>query len=469
MRPAVESSRELDVKRFLERIYRRCPVVLQDLVVSVEGFRIERARYSAAFWSQYAEALRRARLEPSAVAEYRDSKIRDLVEGAVAGTIYYKELFKKLGLKAADIRNANDLSVLPILSKEFVRGNPDLFVSALVDKKDTVTCSTSGTTGSGLVFPATKAAVREQWAIWWRFRNLHGIRYGTWCGYFGGRLIVPATEKSAPFWRVNRPGRQVIFSSYHLSESTVDAYVDEIERREIPWLHGYPSSLALLAAMVLDRGRRVTTVSHVSIGSENLNEHQSSMIEQAFGVRPIQHYGMAEGVANFSECANGHLHLDEDYAFAEFIPQVDGDGFRIIGTNFSNPAFPLLRYDVGDIAIAPIEIECSGSRMLRVVSKIDGRADDYLVAKDGTRIGRLGPIFKDMTSIRESQFTQTTVGQALLRVVKRAGYSAADERKLNELLFERLGGGVDVAIEYVSEIQKTKSGKLRLVVNRIAE
>jgi len=48
-------------------------------------------------------------------------------------------------------------------------------------------------------------------------------------------------------------------------------------------------------------------------------------------------------------------------------------------------------------------------------------------------------------------------------------YSAADERKLKELLFERLGGGVDVAIEYVSEIQKTKSGKLRLVVNGIAE
>lgn len=457
------------MKGILEKIYRKCPAVMQNLAVSAEGFRIERERYSTEFWSQYAEALRRAHWESSAVAEYRDGKIRDLVEGAVAGTIYYNELFKKLGLKAADIRSASDLSVLPILSKELVRENPALFVSKLVDKKETVKCSTSGTTGSGLVFPSTKAAVREQWAIWWRFRNVHGIRYGTWCGYFGGRLIVPASGKNAPFWRVNVPGRQVLFSSYHLNDSSVDAYIGEIERRGIPWLHGYPSSLALLASMVLDRGRRITTVSHVSIGSENLNEHQSSMIQEAFGVRPIQHYGMAEGVANFSECANGHLHLDEDYAFAEFIPQAVGDGFRIVGTNFSNPAFPLLRYDVGDVATAPLVVDCSSSKMSRVVSKIDGRADDYLVAKDGTKIGRLGPIFKSMTKIRESQFVQTLIGQALLRVVKRPGYDEADEHHLKELLFERLGGGVDVAIEYVSEIEKTKSGKLRLVVNRISD
>ena len=52
----------------------------------------------------------------------------------------------------------------------------------------------------------TLAAIQEQWAIWWRYRRLHGLQFNTWCGYFGGRSVVPLTQKRPPLWRFNRAG-----------------------------------------------------------------------------------------------------------------------------------------------------------------------------------------------------------------------------------------------------------------------
>jgi len=65
-------------------------------------------------------------------------------------------------------------------------------------------------------------------------------------------------------------------------------------------------------------------------------------MEAAFGLRPIQHYGMAEGVANISQCENGKLHVDEDFAAVECLPIDEGgesDCYKVIGTNVSAPHY----------------------------------------------------------------------------------------------------------------------------------
>jgi len=43
----------------------------------------------------------------------------------------------------------------------------------------------------------------------------------------------------------------------------------------------------------------------ITVGAENLLPQQADLIEQAFGARPRQHYGMAEAIANSSECERG--------------------------------------------------------------------------------------------------------------------------------------------------------------------
>ncbi len=100
--------------------------------------------------------------------------------------------------------------------------------------------------------------------------------------------------------------------------------------------------------------------------------------------------------------------------------------FRIVGTNFTNIAFPLLRYDTVDIATITGKI-CDCGRTGRVVDKIDGRSEDYIVLKNGAKIGRLDQIFKDLVNIKEAQIYQREKGKIEIKVVRNKEYSSCDE------------------------------------------
>jgi phenylacetate-CoA ligase len=273
-----------------------------------------------------------------------------------------------------------------------------------------------------------------------------------------------------PFWRVNYPGRQVLFSGYHMSSQNLSAYVGELRRRRPPWLHGYPSLLALVATYLLESGTDLGYgVRWVTTGAENLLQQQAAVIERALGVRPIQHYGLAEGAANISQCELGTLHVDEDFAAVEFIP-VGQDGLhRIVGTNFANPATPLLRYDTQDLALLQGGASCNCGRAGRIVEQVDGRREDYVVLRNGVRVGRMDHIFKDMVNVREAQIHQARCGEITIRVVRSEHYGAHDEEAILRETVKRLGTETEVRIEYWDALPRSAAGKLRFVVSDLAE
>ncbi len=282
--------------------------------------------------------------------------------------------------------------------------------------------------------------------------------------------MVPIQRNQPPFWRINRPGKQVMFSTYHLKPSNCRLYFEEIQRRNLKWLHGYPSALAVFAAYIQEEGLDTNrAIDIVTVGAESLLPQQTALIERVFQCAVRQHYGQAEGVANISECPNGKLHVDEDYSFVEFIP-IDGvpDSFRMIGTNWTNDAFPLLRYDTGDLVKMTKDASCNCGRSGRVIDDIDGRKEDSVLLPNGVKIGRLDHIFKDLIHVKEAQFRQEEIGSVQICVVKGRGYDEANEEKL--LLSEsrkRLGNDIAIEIQYVDSIERTRSGKLRFVVSNL--
>jgi phenylacetate-CoA ligase len=90
-----------------------------------------------------------------------------------------------------------------------------------------------------------------------------------------------------------------------------------------------------------------------------------------------------------------------------------------------------------------------------------------VVLRDGTRIGRLDHILKDMGNVREAQFYQEAPGAVVLRVCRAAGYAAADEERLLREARSRLGDSTEIAVEYHERIPRGATGKLRFVVSRI--
>lgn len=113
--------------------------------------------------------------------------------------------------------------------------------------------------------------------------------------------------------------------------------------------------------------------------------------------------------------------------------------------------------------------KCKCGRTSRVIDRIIGRDDDILILKSGAKIGRLDHIFKDSINIIEAQFNQKAKGSAQLKIVKNDLYGEKDECLVLENVKEKLGDDFSITLSYVNEIERTKSGKLKLVINLINE
>lgn len=449
------------------RIYARLSPGLQNLVISAYGIHLHHQRYGKGYERILDSALERMNWSRRQILEFQGERLRALLRHCQARVPYYQAVFQELNLDPRDIQNGEDLQRFPLLTKEEVRrAGPSLLAA---DRRDRpyVHSHTSGTTGAGLKFIIGLSAHQEQWAVWWRYRMKHGINPGTWCAYFGGRTIVPASKREAPFWRINWPAKQVLYSTYHMNSEALPYYVDDLLSRKLPWIHGYPSVLTLIARHCLDR-RIGLRFKWATTGAENLLVWQKHLIEEAFGCRCRQHYGSAEAVANFSECEAGNLHADEDFSVVELVPTIEPGRFSIVGTSLGNYTMPFVRYETGDVCGPRIE-SCPCGRDGLIVSRIDGRQEDYVLLKDRSPLGRLDHVFKDAVNIREAQIRQEIAGQVVVRVVPGSRWTTEDEQALLHEFRDKVGDLLDVKIELCDRLEGTGEGKLRFVVSDLGE
>lgn len=261
-------------------------------------------------------------------------------------------------------------------------------------------------------------------------------------------------------------GETGYFSAYHLNAETAPLYYQKIQTSKLTWLHGYPSQISFLSSLLLDLGLTpLKQITHITFGAENLLDYQIQLVKKVFpNAHLAQHYGLSEGVANLSQDVEGNWVVDDDFAYVEFVPVSEeySEICRIIGTGFSNEAFPLVRYDTGDIA----HIERKSDGTVKVLS-IDGRKEDFILLPNGVKLGRLDHIFKDMINIQEAQIYQKNVSEIEFRIVKGKQYSLKDEQLLKKEIRKRIDEPVEIKFIYMDKIPRTNSGKLRLVISEL--
>ena len=377
-------------------------------------------------------------------------------------TPFWKKRFKKYKINIESNNLEKEISKLPILTKKEVKINFNSIINKSIKSRVSYV-STSGTTGSSLVFPQTREMEQKQWAIWYRYRSWHNIKLNDWCGWFGGRLIMSQNKDKPPYWYMNYFTRQIMFSCHHLSQNTIHHFYKKLIKSKLKWLHGYPSQITELARL-LDKNGLVDflNVKIISLGSESLLEYQKNIIKKVFlKANIIEHYGLAEGVSNISLTADKKLIADQDFAITNFL-EIDKNRYRIIGTNYNNLAFPLIRYDTGDIANGRFEDE----NFFTILS-LDGRKEDSIVLDNGIKLGRLDHIFKNLKDIDEAQIIQKK-GKINFLIIKGKDFNTKKtEPKLIFEIHNYLGNNQKFNIKYVEHIEKKSSGKHRFVISDI--
>ena len=448
------------------------PPWVQNIFVGLWGKRIQQTRYNRRFWEILSELENRLSWSENEIEEFQNERLREMIKHCYESVPFYQEQFKALKLKPQDINTKDDLLKLPIINRKILNQNKMKFLSTAIPKKNWRHLRSGGTTGFSLDNIVTKERIQRMYATWWRFRRQHGIDFGTWCAIWAQTPIVPPQQKRPPYWRVNRPGYELRLSISHLNNMTFNLYLREIQKRHIPWIHGHPTLIGLLAEYMLrtNTSAKELGIKWISTGGENLLERHTKLIEEAFDIRPIQHYGNSEGIANFSECLEGSLHVDEDYSIVEFIGfPTSGDRKlnTIVGTTLWNPAMPLLRYDIGDLASLS-EKSCPCGGWGRVVKSLDGRQNDFAICSDGTRVTGFNWVFSVTRNIESAQIYQEIPGRMIVRIVRSPGFGVEDEKMLLKALRNRISEEkMELEIEYVKKIELTPSGKHRMVVSKI--
>ncbi len=270
----------------ITKIYDASPVWVQNLMCSTKGWLITRRRFNSHFYWE---------LEQFEAHQYDPKETLCRFLRRCGEVDFYRESIDPYFLTHLTPENVyEEMKRLPIISKADVREHLSE-ISALNGSGSSITMHTSGTTGGGLVFPYSVEMENKQWAVWWRYRRRLGIQLDTWCGWLGGRSIISSENRKPPYWRINRPGRQVMYSAHHLSADTVRYYHEDISKRKLTWLHGYPSSTSLLASLIIENGLTpIDSVRWVTTGAENLLEHHIEMIHKAFPNAMVRtHYGLA--------------------------------------------------------------------------------------------------------------------------------------------------------------------------------
>lgn len=443
-----------------QSLYDRAPRLVQNAAVSTRGLVVRRQRMSRGFQRVLADC-EATNGSPAQTEAVRRRRLESLLDRWDAGGTDRRQ-----GSASVSER----LEGCPVMTKAEVLADPARYW--LTNGERAVPTTTGGSTGSPLRFLTTRAAINEQWAVWWRYRRWHGIDLDTWCGQFNAQPICPPGE-SSQFWRYNLAGRQVQFSYSHLTPETVERYVREIERRKLRWLHGHPSTLGLLATYMSEAGLRIShEVRWVTLCCENVADAVPPLISSVLETEVHQHYGQAEGVANLSECPTGRLHVDEDYSVVEFLPYEVAPGrngseqqlHRVVGTAITNGAQAFIRYDTSDL-VSGIEEGCECGRPGRTVARIDGRTASFAVLPDGERIGPINQIFDGLPGIVQGQVFVTGSGGLVFHVVPGPHYAPAVADEITARTLRCSAQRLRVVVEPRWALQRGANGKVPVVIH----
>lgn len=460
----------------LKRLYDLSPVAVQNLLLSTFSARLGKRRYGGRF-AEFQALLEQSQWwEPARLREWQATQLRRILTHAGQHVPYYRETFRQHGFDPARAESVEDLRRLPVLSRDIVKHRIQDLKSLAPDAAPLLEGHTSGTTGSPITLFYDDDMVAMNYAVMdrqYRWAGLRLERGGDRVAVVRGNVIVPLQQKQPPFWRFNRDLNQIILSCFHLSPQNAGAYLDALRGFQPAVMDGYPSSLYVLARMLLGRGEHLPVRAAVT-SSETLYDFQREAIESAFCCRVFDYYAAAERVIFSVECEqhSGH-HLCEEYGITEVLDDNDqpvppGTEGYLVGTTLHNCGMPLIRYRTTDRG-AFKAARCSCGRPLQLTEDVTTKAEDLLRLPDGRLIppSVLTHPFKPLDAIEGSQIVQTDLDRLLIRIVPGGAFGEKECSHLLRELKVRLGEDMRIDIECVDELPRTSRGKFKWVISQV--
>jgi phenylacetate-CoA ligase len=398
-------------------------------------------------------------------------KLQELITHCSERVPYYKTLFKKIGFKPEHLKTLADIRNIPPISKAELREYFEQLCAINSTEYKPEECTSGGSTGEPVKFLLDrKSLIMEKACL-----NRHWLKSGYKQGEPNVNLRgLRLTLKPGRYW-LNDQGENCLYlSSYHLTPVNIGAYVEAFNTYKPTLLNTYPSNGAYFATLIEESGLKVNPLRSIVCSSETLYSYQRERMEEVFGCKVWDYYGLTELVGNAGECeAHDGYHMAMEMGLFEVLcagdrPAEEGEVGEIVATALNNFSMPFLRYLTGDLAEFTDQ-PCSCGRGLTMIKRIQGRAMEFIETPSGSRltVTALNVHGGTWTNVRQFQYVQMAPDRVALRVIKSDGYSDSDERRILSQMSQRFGDEIKLEMDYVTEIPKTPRGKTPIIIKEL--
>lgn len=406
---------------------------------------------------KYYDQIRYGWMHGSSLQE-TEEKLHSLIAHAVKTTEFYK-----------DYPEDSSLTDLPVVNKDTFREHYDSFLSS-VHKNDTdsrVMC-TSGSTGTPLRMIQNKDKIHHNTA--------GGIFLGAAAGYYIGmkeafiRVWVNNVRKS----RLRLIQENLIMmDSSRMDDEALEQMIQVIKKKKVKCLVGYSSALGELSRYIDEKQMDCSgfSVRAVIPISEAMPDPVRRRMEVQFSC-PVQAWYSNEenGIMGLQNKTDGGYRIDTESYYYEILkmdsdePAEPGELGRIVITDLYNYAFPILRYDNGDTAVARKEV--SKGRYKLYLEELYGRRSDLIYDCKGNAVTPyiITNNLWDIKGVKQYRFIQEDLTRYTIWL--NGNQEEMDQEEILGRIRPYLGEEAKIQVKLVDEIPVLASGKRKYIENR---
>lgn len=414
------------------------------------------------------------------IKDFQQSELKKLREFTYKNSPFYKRFHKGL--------EDRPLNELPVLTKKELMANwDDIVTDRSLQLKDIeqfldnvtglesyqekyFTFATGGTTGVKGITTFSKD----------EFLNFfsQSTRLSSWVGMHFSLKERPrfaVVQSHLPWHIAGGVGFIKLPIIKMLALDTVDPLEEQVSKLNDYKPHvlgGYASNVHLLALEQIE-GRLKISPKTILCTAETLKKEARKAIKLAWGIEPYEAYGSTELGEAAAECEkhNG-LHIFDDLVILEVVdndnkPVPPGTyGSKVLATVLWNHTLPFIRYEVSDhLKLSPEPCPCG--RPFQLIKEIQGREEQviYLPGESGEKVRIEPDIFFDsmvLLPIDGWQVVQEKEDAITFLILgPHPEFKEAEFLKKMEAEFTKRGGKQPVLkVEYITELRRTKVGKL---------
>lgn len=357
-------------------------------------------------------------------------------------------------LVASDV----DLSRYPIIRKKDIIEKERSFVSKRFNSRMLRQVETGGSTGISLkLFRSIKSTIKDIAFTDYIFSKI------------GDNLSIAVLRGQKPksgFYE-KLTDNYFILSSYMINEDLLDSYIKILSENKISCIHAYPSSLVVFARLIKQKYGRIDLphLKGILTSSETFSSQERDFVRGVFenNVIMIDYYSQNEQVCCAYSINGGPYVFPDNFGYVEFVDtgeKLDGNIiYEIVATSVMNDTMPFIRYGTEDY----VTLDKAGN-----VVSIIGRSSDFVVNKNLNVVPCI-VLTRNVTlkNVTNFQYFQEKPGNLVFRVKVTQNFSSVDKNYIIEDFVTSFNGLMDCTVEIVQEIEKTKAGKQRRLVQKL--